>query len=310
MATRCRKQAAPPMYWSIILTVKQHFIFPTRFFFGISLPLDLSCKKMRPHLAKLTVGLWVFYLMAGGCDISSDKEPIILPDVKDEFYVDLWEQLGTPGGRRLIVQIESVENKKCLNNRIDFFATRNGNRLKVSISRIIEPNDCVPGEAPVKANADIGSLPFGLYGFDIDFKGVVANKGTLTISSESYLLKMKTEHGIIVVRDELLRVPESAIWGYVAYRQSTQTTAAERFLSDLRAISTPFSDTRPGYYGYFTINPLDGNLSILNQPTDAVVLTFLFQFNGQNADLKKLTDLYRKDSQLEIKLLNARGEEF
>ncbi len=266
---------------------------------------------MLQHSFRIVGALWIFIIAMTGCELASSKDPIIVPDVEDELYVDMWEQLNSPTGRSLVVKIESIEEKNCLNYRLDYFFSRNGNRLKVSLNNIIEPNDCVPGNAPVKAEVSAGSLPSGNYGFDIDFKGLVVNNGTLSVTSESYVLDMKSEHGIVLLRDELLRVPDDVIWGYAAYQQSADEAIAVDFINEVKAISKLAIGNRAGYYGHFTISPLDGKVFVHEQPSSNVK-TFFYQYTDNETTLKNLVADYRQTygNQLTIKVFNAKGKEF
>lgn len=265
---------------------------------------------MLRHLHWIVCMLLIVTIIAG-CELAAPKDPIIVAKVEDEFYIDMWEKLDGPSGRNLIVKIESIKNEDCLNYRMDYFFSRVGNRLKISLNNIIKPADCIPGEAPVKAGVDAGSLPSGTYEFDIDFKSLVENKGRLSVNAESYLLDMKSEDGIVLLRNELLRVPNNTIWGYVTFQQGQDEAIANEFLTDLEALSKTV--TYPaGYYGHFTISPLDGKVFIHQQPITPNIKTFLLDYSDSETSLKNLLAEYRQNhgSQLTIKLINAKGKEF
>ncbi len=246
----------------------------------------------------------------GGCDLADVGDAIIVPDVEDEFYVDIWEDLSTDnGGRALILKIESIHPENCLNYSIDYRFDRTGNRLTVSLVDLREPADCEPGEAPVTADVNIGSLPSGNYAMNIDFRNTVENSGQLLVSPERYFLTMKTQNGIVLLREELLRVPENMIWGYVAL-QGAEAAAAAAFLEDLQAISDQPTGMREGYYGYFTIHSADSEVFVQDQPMDGSARTFLLEYTGTQNNLKGLLADYRLQygDQLPIRLMNAKGE--
>lgn len=261
--------------------------------------------------SKWIVGTLLIFIIIAGCELASPKDPIIVPKVEDEFYIDLWERLDGTSGRNLIVKIESIKNEDCLNYRMDYFFSRTGNRLKISLNNIIKPTDCVPGEAPVKADVDAGSLPSGTYNFDIDFKSLVENKGLLSVNSESYLLDMKSEDGIVLLREELLRVPDNTIWGYVTFQQGQDEAAANDFLTDVQALGKA-PTYRSGYYGHFTISPLDGKVFVDQQPTTSNIKTFLLEYTDNDTVLKNLLDEYRQsyNNRLTIRLINSKGKVF
>ena len=42
---------------------------------------------------------WVMILcISSGCNLSSLEDTVVVPDVDDEFYLDLWEALTPEGG--------------------------------------------------------------------------------------------------------------------------------------------------------------------------------------------------------------------
>lgn len=260
------------------------------------------------------MGCCVLLLSAiASCDLAEVGDAIIVSDVEDEFYIDMWENLASANGaRELVLKIESIEPANCLNYGIDHRFARAGNRLTVSLNQFIEPTDCLPGEAPVKADVNLGSLPSGNYNVNIDFRNTVENTGQLLVSPESYFLTMKSEDGIVLLREELLRVPEDVIWGYVAVQAGADEAVAEAFLADLQAISDEPQAFRSGYYGHFTINNLNGEVFIYEQPTDGSATNFLRQYTGTASDLKTLVADYRDrhGAELIIQLFNAEGEAF
>ncbi len=265
---------------------------------------------MRIHFTRIGCCLLLLCAIAS-CDLAEVGDAIIVSDVEDEFYIDMWEDLsGENGARELVLKIESIEPANCLNYDIDYQSARLGNRLSVSLNQFIEPADCLAGEAPVKADINLGSLPSGNYNVNIDFRNTVENDGQLLVSPESYFLTMKSEDGIVLLREELLRVPEDVIWGYVALRAGADAAVAEAFLADLQAISDEPKALRSGYYGHFTINNLNGEVFIYEQPTDGSAINFLRQYTDASAALKTLVADYRDrhGEELIIRMFNADGE--
>ncbi len=249
--------------------------------------------------------------MVASCDFSSLKDPVVITEVEDEFYVDMWETLApTLEERNLIVKIESIKTEKCLNYRIDYQLHKDGNRLKIALNNIIKPLDCVPGETTVKDDINMDYLPSSFYNFNIDLKNTVFNDGQLIVRSDSYTLDMYSKNGFSLKRTELLRVPEGAIWGYVTFQQAADEALANQWLDDLNKIGQNPVSYRSGYYGYFTINNLDRKISVLEQPTSNNLKTFLYQYADDPAKLKDLVNRYRQNygNRLIIKLYNSKGE--
>ncbi len=250
-------------------------------------------------------------LAVSGCDFSSLKDPIVISEVEDEFHIDLWENLGTTREERsLVLKIESIQTEKCLNYKIDAPFSRDGNRLKVALNNIIQPLDCVAGEATVKADISAGYVSNGIYSFNIDLKNTVFNDGQLNVNSDSYTLNMYSENGFSMKHKELLRVPDGAVWGYVQYQQAPDEAIAKQFVEDLKTRSQNPTTYRSGYYGHFTIGAIDRVISVFEQPATPNTKPFLYHYTDEPNKLKNLVETYRQqyDNRLTIKLYNSKGE--
>ncbi len=241
------------------------------------------------------------------CDFSSLDDAIIVSEVEDEFFVDLWENLDGLYGRELVVKIESIKSEKCLNYRIDYQFSKDGNRLKIGLNSIIIPLDCLPGEAAAKADVNTGSLPNGLYSFNIDLKNTVSNTGQIIVNDDNYTVDIENK-GIVMRRKELVRVPDGAIWGYAAYQQAADQTIATQFVNDLKNISKAPDTYRSGYYGHFIITS-DRQITVNGQT--ALSKPFLFSFQEEEIKLKNLIASYRQmyGNRLTIQFYNSKGEE-
>lgn len=242
------------------------------------------------------------------CNISSLQDAIIVPDVEDEFYVELWENLSGPFGRELVVKFETIKSEKCLNYRIDYQFSKDGNRLKVGLNSLIKPLDCVPGEATVKQDVNAGNLTNGLYTLDINLKNTVNNEGQLVVNEDNYIISIQRENGISLRTKELLRVPDEAIWGYVEYAQKNDEVNARKFIEELGVLSGSFSNYRAGYYGYFTINTANRAVSVNGQ--SALSTPYLFGYQNNEAKIKNLLASYRQTygNRLKINFYNSKGE--
>lgn len=242
------------------------------------------------------------------CDISGLKDAIIVSEVDDEFYVDLWENLNGPTGREFVIKLESIKTQKCLNYRIDQQNVKEGNRLIINLNNIIKPLDCVQGEAPVKQDITFTDLLNGLYAFNINLKNTITNEGQLVVNDERYTLDFPKEHGIKLRRKVLWRVPENTIWGYVEYAQKADEPTARKFVNELSALSANADTYKSGYYGHFTINESTPTLSVYNQP--AFSISYLFVYQNNEVKIKNLIDSYRQTygSRLKINFYTHKGE--
>ncbi|HMN88932.1 MAG TPA: hypothetical protein PKD70_06470 [Saprospiraceae bacterium] len=256
------------------------------------------------------VGAWLL-LVAIGCELESLEKPVIVPSVKREFYVDMFEQLSSQH-RSLQLLLESIERQPCRNTIIDKSVVTSGQRLQVSLKSIVQPVDCLPGEAPAVAVADLGALPDGVYSLTIDLQNVVFNEGTLIVTRENYLLRMPRENGIALLRTELLRVPAQTIWGYAIWETAADEAIVQTFVFELQQL-TQERAYRAGHYGHFTINPADGRVVVRQQPVTPTLRSFLYNLEAPNeAALRNLIDRYRRDyaGKIIIRLYDSNGQEW
>lgn len=234
----------------------------------------------------------------------------MVPDVDDEFYLDIWEHL-TPEGRYLEFRLRTIANEACLNASIDYEFQQTNRELSISINEIVREEGCIAGEAPAKADIRAYSpLPGGFYPLFVDLREKVTSEGQLVITSEAYNINLEDGGGIVLLRPELRRIPDETIWGYISYEDEGLKQAADEFQARLQAISKARA-LQEGYYGYFIVN----NKGVLNftgnaAPNDA--RTFTYWFDGEESALLGLLEEYRSiyGEVLEIKLFNTLGEEF
>ena len=253
--------------------------------------------------------LAVILMIAGGCNLSSLEDTVVVPDVDDEFYLDIWEAL-TPQGRFLEFRLRTIADEPCLNAAIDYEYRQTNRELSISINEIVREEGCVPGDAPATASFRAYSpLPGGFYPLLVDLRGKVSSDGQLVVTSGAYNISLEEGGGIVLLRPELLRIPENTIWGYVYFGDPVLETAAVELLDDLQAISK----ARPlpeGYYGYFRIEG-NHNLKLANGAAPAGALPFSYWYEGEKEALVNLLEGYRSDygEGLEVKVFNTLGEE-
>ncbi|MCB0594199.1 MAG: hypothetical protein H6557_24135 [Lewinellaceae bacterium] len=248
--------------------------------------------------------------VASGCNLSSLEDTIVVPDVDDEFYLDFWEVL-TPQGRYLEFRLRTIADEPCLNSTIDYEFRQTNRELSISINEIIREEGCVAGEAPATASIrSYSPLPGGFYPLFVDLRDKVTSEGQMVITSGAYNVSLDEGGGIILLRPELLRIPDESIWGYVFYEDDVLEPVAAEFLAKLQSISKARS-LSTGYYGYFLIDN-NGVLKFTNQAAPANAQTFTYRFDGDKAALISLLEEYRSNygEALEVKIFNTLGEEF
>ncbi len=247
------------------------------------------------RMQRLLIGFAAMMLLAG-CNLTDDGKDTVVK-VQAEFKVDLFEELKD--SRNFQFRLKTIDPQPCINNSIDYTANRVLSRLNLAIHEIIEAQDCIEGMEPVSAEASLGYLVNGAYEVQINLKNTIVNEGLLEVTNEAFVLSMSTENGYELVREELRRIPNRYIWGYVAYSEKNPAEQqAINFLGELAGMTSPSSLTK-GYYGYFTIN--DDNVVVLpSAPQPSYFKTFHFQSNGNINDIKALLDEYRAGGNADI----------
>lgn len=255
-------------------------------------------------MKQLYILLFIGGIILTACNKSNDPDVIL--NVEEEFSIILWEQLRQ-NTRDFQLNLQTLKkNFKCQNFEVGFDQDQIGNTLLITINDIIEPTDCLEGENKASGIVNFGKLPTGFYNLTIDLKDVVSNQGVLEINEDFFQLNMNSKDGIIIEKNQLYRIPDRLIWGYVQYQDQSVT---DDFLAELDQITQSVSLTA-GNYGYFNIE--NTNLTI-NADTDiSTATTFATSLVGNTAELKILVKKYQEEfgNGLALKVYTFRGEEF
>lgn len=237
-----------------------------------------------------------------GCKLDSIDDPIILSFIEQEFSFDLWENLNTTSGSPLEIRMYTIDEGECLNATILSSYLRDQLELKLTLFEILEPETCDPGQAPATGVEAINDIEFGLYELKIELQGIVTNTGQLSSTSLSYSINMDEENGIQWLHDELFRVPNASLWGYLTYTESTGQAKAEAFLADLEAISDE-SSAQDGYYGHFGLSDTGNQLKIHDMPEEGNHIPFLYRYQGEKATLDQMVEELRENAPEGLKLV-------
>ncbi|MEL7220227.1 MAG: hypothetical protein AAGJ93_02845 [Bacteroidota bacterium] len=246
-----------------------------------------------------------------GCNIDSIDEPIIIPFVEQEFIFDLWENLSTTTGSALEIRMYTIEEGECLNTSILSSYTRDELELQLTLFEILYPENCDPGTAPAVGQEAINDIGFGLYDLKVDLQGLVTYKGQLNSTSLSYTVNMEEENSIQWSHDELLKVPNGALWGYLTYTEDEGLSKAEAFLTNLEEISD-VSNANDGYYGHFELSEDGDILKINGMPEEGNQLPFIYRYQGEKMTIDQMVSELRENSPagLELVLRDQKGNEY
>lgn len=220
-----------------------------------------------------------------GCKKNKDNNIIV--NIEDDFYVDMFEDISN-GERRFELRITTIKDQPCLNASIDYDLDfeEQSNTIDLSINDLVDPEQCIEGSEPVFVIVPFGSLNSGTYTFNINLKDAVVNKGRLVVYNDRYEMSMESDDGIEIVHEELMRIPNNTIWGYVGYDVNNASADATDFISELKNLPNVFDVQnnnlyKPGYYGYFNLEDnkdilLSGEINANN------FRSFIFQQEDEN----------------------------
>ncbi|MEM1216813.1 MAG: hypothetical protein AAGJ82_14050 [Bacteroidota bacterium] len=249
----------------------------------------------------------VLVFALGSCAVEDDP-PINIPFVEQEFVLNLWEDLTDDPNNVLEIKLLTVANEPCLNTTILTEFSRSNQDLKVTLFDILDPENCVVGEAPAQGSQALGGVTeTGVYQLEIELKDLVTNTGQLTVQPDYYEVEMSESSGISWTHQRLYRIPKNALWGFITYTNGEQQSLAANWLNEL-ADFTSFLEVEPGYYGYF--NRTDATeLTITGAPELVDQVTFLVEFDGQMATLESaVADLQAQATEgLEFRIFDDKG---
>jgi len=286
-----------------LFSIKKAALFILSRYCIIYTMIKKETRRMKYPVTMLIV--WMIGLSA--CRMDKPIDPIIVADVEREFTVDMLEILDMEGNY-LTLQVATIREEDCMNAEIDYRVTQSGQKIGVSLNKIVIPVNCQEGKAPARAGINLGKLTIGNFDFALDLSQTISNKGTLVNGASSYRLQLKTENGIQLLHRELLKIPEQTIWGWISYAESTQSTAAA-VLRDLSQLSSE-RVFEQGYYGHFSLS--GDQLNIRELPSKQLFLPVLIHLKKESTDqLQAILQHYRSlytGEQLSIHLTNWRGQ--
>ncbi len=257
-------------------------------------------------LSRFAILLLLFYAQTACLLDNSSLSNDNLVEIPQTFSLSFYENIDS-FPRKLILRFQTLEDYPCQNTSIiveDYF--ENGAR-NINLKDVIEPDDCLAGSAPAKAQHKLGYLPQGQHKLKFIIKNLIENSGYLEVSPERYYLNLSTEDGLSVERYELMRLPENALWGFIPYEEQ-QTAQVQAFISELEALSQP-PHLPKGDYGFFVLN---GEDIIFHRPEAWVNDSRLMEFflrQAEPSEENALKDLLSTYNDLEIHLFTGwKGE--
>ncbi len=232
-----------------------------------------------------------------------DKETIIAVD--KEFEIIPWEKLDETGGS-LQLRLATIQNQECGGTRINYATSLYNNKLTVSINSLAYPLTCNGFAEPARDTIDLSNLKKSDIPFRLTLKDVIINDGILHVEDGRYLFEMKKENGISMPKKELLRVPQGAIWGFIA-TDNGQDARHAQMIDSLKTITTPLSISA-GDYGYFNYTGADIGIAAKFVTPKPTVRRFVFRQTGTKEQLNNILKYFRTVAGIDFMILTYDGK--
>lgn len=256
--------------------------------------------------------LWsLLVLLLASCSKDDTSGENVVFDIEDEFHLNLKEELGLAENRNLLFEISSIREFDCENYLLNAAVNRvTEGRISIAVTELIEPMDCIVGQAPATAEVSVSELNQKEYLLNVALVNQIENEGILRVFPDYYELTIQQENGIQLPYPRLQRIPNQSIWGYVAY-EDAHLDMANALVEDLREL-IEFPYFTPGNYGHFLLKD-SGELELKESDFDAnkQQQTFLFQVKGSMEEFRqKVEDTYCPlyQDQIDLKIYTAEGD--
>lgn len=221
------------------------------------------------------------------CKLGKDDKDVIVK-VDPEIEIGMYEELGDVRDFSLV--FNTIEPQSCSTNEINYTAGRNGRNISLNIIEIMEAANCQTGPGQVVGQHSYAYLPSGIYNLELNLKNTLTATGQLKVTEEKYELEIADGLGFEALQTTLNRVPQSTVWGYVAFKEP-YVANAQQFLDDMKSLSQTVSLPK-GDFSYFNVDEA-GKLSLRNAPDYANFKTFYGEFSGDMSELESLLVNYR-----------------
>ncbi len=234
-----------------------------------------------------------------------DKETIIAVD--KEFEILPWEKLDESGAL-LQLRLATIQNQECGGTRINYATNALNNQLTVSINSLAYPLTCNGFAEPARDTITLSSLKKSDMPFRLTLKDVIINDGILHVEDGRYTFEMKKENGISMPKKEILRVPQGAMWGFIA-TDNGQDARYAQMIDSLKTITTPLS-MPTGDYGYFNYTGTDIGIAAKFTTTKPTIRRFILRQTGTKEQLNAILKYFRTVVGIDFMVLTYDGKSY
>ncbi len=227
----------------------------------------------------------VIFLGLNSCNKKEEIETVPLGSVN----INMYEVLGY-SGKQFGLEVLTDDSIYPPTYQIRSSIKIEGTKITVTLLDIEKAGDATNSKYPLRNYVTIGGLADGDYNIEINVADSV-NAGTLQVNPIFYTLSFASPELLTLNYDSLGRVPDGALWGYVAYNDSTSVALAQSFVDTLVSIGSNSLNVAPGNYYYFQYSPVIG----FTQPTDTnynYTTQYFLQYNESFSTINDVVYYY------------------
>ncbi len=238
----------------------------------------------------------------------SKEEPVdkVTFDIEKEMLLDLKEELGPDENRNLLLGIKTIQEFDCENYELNTSVRLTDDEfIRVTVTDLIQPIDCIPGETAAFGQAGLGNLSEKEYLLNLSVLYEINYEGRLSANGSYYRLTFGDDvTGVSVNNPTLYRIPSKSVWGYLQY-EAADIMVAQNLLQDMQELLEVTTPT-PGNYGHFVLS----NANEVSLPAEDIEevqgrqnQTFLLRLVGTVDELReKVESEYCPQYQEKVKL--------
>ncbi len=226
----------------------------------------------------------LFLLSIFACQSDSD-EPLFIIDIPNEFNISMKEILnGDDEKRSFAFGIETIEAIACSQAEIITDLQTTSEKFSIQIKGIYKPDDCDNVLVKLKKEVALPSLQNGAHNIQLVLQDAIFNNGQILVEEDKYSIVMQDKFGIEIAHEELYKIPENTIWGYLAANKPANGLN-EALSNQLNKAGVQNINLPSGNYYYFS--------SYANASIDFEVNSnyenkyrFIYSFDGEDNQLK------------------------
>lgn len=228
--------------------------------------------------------------------------------IDSKIRIGVWEVLGA-NSRTLTLSCATERIYPSGGFGINTTKKAISNGHSITFESIFQPEYGHALSSPASTIVDLGATPNGTYEIELN-NANFKNKGKLKVTDNSIHLIFGPQKGIELIRTVTRRVPDKTYWGTIGYHHQTSLELVENFLRKFEQIGGVFKKQTPGQYVYYEINNAGDIVVDEKNSGYYYVKPFIFQFEGDEVDLKNLIRTEGKNykDQLVINVENYKGE--